>query len=724
MNLDTHLYERIVEGWEQSETCNGIPYYINHKFERTSWDHPFLTKIMEELDDFVAIRYAAYRTAKKLRLLQRRLFMDQVDIASIQRVFEEHGLPAGTKQIIHPRYLLKILTGIYTASKRSPRETEILALLMQNVLINLFDTNRTGCIKLMSIKVALVVLCAGWLTAKYRFFYQELHDPSTYISKNNLATFLQDLMQFPGFLHESIAFGRNVEPVIASCCQMGQGDGSLSEDVFYSWLQKEPQTIVWLPTMHRVAAAESVKHEAKCSICKSFPILGFRYRCLQCFSFDICENCFFTGKMRKKHKLTHPIQEYCVKAKPKDDTIALVKTIKNNLSKKYRRKSKLKYLPVQADCQFTPGEWGMSIVSSEPDIHSEISDFARKMADLENLPVTLSTVLPVRKAPTITTTKVVDGPLLNKENIAPDDDACVSPTSLVSNDACVSPASLMSNDVCVSPASLVSNDVCVSPASLVSNDGQLQQQREELEVIIRQLEEENRALQLQLKSMKEISDTESNLSDDYYDNPRTQILQAKMDVVDDHNSRLTRYLNSVQNIMQESHGTIYCNARRPNCLQIPCQMSNDLSSHHSPASNTSLSPYSPKESSPLYSSSPRGMKLKHSSNPDSYYNSPSDDILKLSSIQDDYYDNSLDNLDVSPSHFSLLSLSNSQYYPEEEAALKELVERMDKMFPVDISPTASNTFGGISCTEDEMLQAASSVGAAMSHFVNHAISMY
>ncbi|KAK3611719.1 hypothetical protein CHS0354_037295 [Potamilus streckersoni] len=692
MNLDIHLYERIVEDWEQSETCNGIPYYINHKFERTSWDHPFLTKIMEELDDFFDIRYAAYRTAKKLRLLQRRLYMDQVDITSIQRVFEEQGLPAGTKQIIHPRYLLKILTVIYTAPKRSPRETEILALLLQNVLINLFDTNRTGCVKVMSIKVALVVLCAGRLTAKYKFFYQELHDPSTYISKNNLATFLQDLMQFPELLHESVAFGRNVEPAIASCCQMSQGESSLSEDVFYSWLQKEPRTIVWLPTMHRVAAAESVKHEAKCSICKGFPILGFRYRCLQCFSFDICENCFFTGKTIKKHKLTHPIQEYCIKARPKDDSIALVKTIKNNLCKKYRRKSRPKYLPIEADCQFTPVECRrVSIVSPEQDVHSAINDTARKLAELENLPITLSTVSPVRPDPMITTSKVVDHPLLNQENIATD---C---------------------------------DVGVSSASYVSKDVQLQQQREELEVIIRQLEEENRALQLQLKSMKEISDTESNLSDDYYDNPRTQILQAKMDVVDDHNSRLTNYLSSVQNVMQESQksGTIHCNARRPNCLQIPCQMPVDCSSHHSPSSNTSLSPYSHLESSPLYSSLPKGIKLKHSSNLDDYYISPSKDILKLSSIEDDCYGNSLDNnLDVSPSHFSLLSLSKSQYYPEEEVALQELVERMEKMFPADLSLTASNTSGGMSYMEDEMLQAASSIGAAMSQFVNHAINMY
>jgi hypothetical protein len=36
-----------------------------------------------------------------------------------------------------------------------------------------------------------------------------------------------------------------------------------------------------------------------------------RYRCLKCFNFDMCQNCFFSGRKAKNHKLTHPMQEYC-----------------------------------------------------------------------------------------------------------------------------------------------------------------------------------------------------------------------------------------------------------------------------------------------------------------------------------------------------------------------------------------------------------------------------
>ena len=42
-------------------------------------------------------------------------------------------------------------------------------------------------------------------------------------------------------------------------------------------MKKEPICIVWLPTLHRLSTAETIKHEAKCAKCKAFPIVGFRY---------------------------------------------------------------------------------------------------------------------------------------------------------------------------------------------------------------------------------------------------------------------------------------------------------------------------------------------------------------------------------------------------------------------------------------------------------------
>ena len=67
--------------------------------------------------------------------------------------------------------------------------------------------------------------------------------------------------------------------------------------------------------MHRLAASETAKHEARCNICKIYPILGFRYRSLRHFSCDICQNCFFSGKQTKLFKMDHPLQEYYTEVK-------------------------------------------------------------------------------------------------------------------------------------------------------------------------------------------------------------------------------------------------------------------------------------------------------------------------------------------------------------------------------------------------------------------------
>ena len=64
---------------------------------------------------------------------------------------------------------------------------------------------------------------------------------------------------------------------------------------------------VTLPAISRLTRARQ-----KNKLCFS-PLQGFRYRCLKCFNFDMCQTCFFAGKggKYKNHKMTHPMQEYC-----------------------------------------------------------------------------------------------------------------------------------------------------------------------------------------------------------------------------------------------------------------------------------------------------------------------------------------------------------------------------------------------------------------------------
>ncbi|MEQ2171127.1 hypothetical protein GOODEAATRI_007557, partial [Goodea atripinnis] len=97
----------------------------------------------------------------------------------------------------------------------------------------------------------------------------------------------------PRQLGEVASFGgSNIEPSVRSCFQfvraseqvwtgalcdwVANNKPELEASMFLDWMRLEPQSMVWLPVLHRVAAAETAKHQAKCNICKECPIIGFR----------------------------------------------------------------------------------------------------------------------------------------------------------------------------------------------------------------------------------------------------------------------------------------------------------------------------------------------------------------------------------------------------------------------------------------------------------------
>lgn len=46
-------------------------------------------------------------------------------------------------------------------------------------------------------------------------------------------------------------------------------------------------------------------------MCNVQPLQGLRYQCLQCLSYNQCQNCFWLGLISKGHKVNHQMQEYC-----------------------------------------------------------------------------------------------------------------------------------------------------------------------------------------------------------------------------------------------------------------------------------------------------------------------------------------------------------------------------------------------------------------------------
>jgi len=51
---------------------------------------------------------------------------------------------------------------------------------------------------------------------------------------------------------------------------------------FMDWMKLEPQSMVWIPVMHRLAGAEGARHHARCAVCRNAPIVGIRCLVILC----------------------------------------------------------------------------------------------------------------------------------------------------------------------------------------------------------------------------------------------------------------------------------------------------------------------------------------------------------------------------------------------------------------------------------------------------------
>jgi len=346
-------------GWDRMLTEDDVPYFSSHQTETTQWDHPEFVSLVDSLAAINTVKFCAYRLSLKLRKIQQRLCLDLLDIASAVVCFDSHGITADKHDLtIAVPEMVTVLTSVYEMLYQcEPEDIEVplcvdLAL---NWLLNVYDSQRLGYMRVLSFKLGLVVLCRGPLTEKYGvMFKMAAGQLGSTLDQRRLGLLLYDLVQVPKCLGEVAQFGgSNIEPSVRSCFQLGTKEprSSIDEDTFQNWLGEEPQSMVWLPVLHRLSSAETARHDVKCRICKMSPIVGFRYHCRRCFNLDICHNCFFLGKTVSGHKPEHPMQEYCTSTTKTDNAKHLLQAFRNSFrSRKYfkRKQKKLGYLPVQS----------------------------------------------------------------------------------------------------------------------------------------------------------------------------------------------------------------------------------------------------------------------------------------------------------------------------------------------------------------------------------------
>ncbi|XP_046433429.1 dystrophin, isoforms A/C/F/G/H-like isoform X10 [Neodiprion fabricii] len=520
--------------WERALTPAKVPYYINHQLETTHWDHPQMIDLMSSLADLNEVRFSAYRTAMKLRTVQKRLCLDMLSLSAALEQFDTHGLRAQNDKLIDIPDMITVLTSLYeliAADNPSQVSVPLCIDLAINWLLNVYDrydSQRTGQIRVLSFKVGLVLLCKGHLEEKYRYLFRLIADPNRLVDQRKLGLLLHDCIQVPRQLGEVAAFGgSNIEPSVRSCFEKAGKDKNEIEAVhFLSWLQQEPQSMVWLPVLHRLSAAETAKHQAKCNICKEYPITGFRYRCLKCFNFDMCQNCFFSGRKAKNHKLTHPMQEYCTATTSGEDVRDFTRALRNKFkSKRYFKKHpRVGYLPVQTvlegDALESPAPSPQHSTLSQ-DMHSRLEMYASRLAEVE-----LSRT---------------------RSNSTPDSD---DEHQLIAH-------------YCQSLNGADNINVPRSPVQVMAAIDA--EQREELEAMIRELEEENATLQAEYERLRS-KQTPGSTPEDGHSTRQPDCdmiaeakllrqhkgrLEARMQILEDHNRQLEAQLQRLRQLLDE-----------------------------------------------------------------------------------------------------------------------------------------------------------------------------
>uniref|UniRef100_A0A8C4EHZ9 Dystrophin related protein 2 n=1 Tax=Dicentrarchus labrax TaxID=13489 RepID=A0A8C4EHZ9_DICLA len=338
--------------WERAISPNKVPYYINHQAQTTCWDHPKMTELYQALADLNNIKFSAYRTAMKLRRVQKALRLDLVALSSLVEVFREQELQQGE----HVMDVVEMIHGLTALYERLEEERSILVNIplcvdmCLNWLLNVYDSARNGKMRVLSFKMGLVSLCNADVQEKYKC-ESDARSCGGLTDQRHLSLLLHEAIQIPRQLGEVAAFGgSNVEPSVRSCFRVAPGKPAIEVSHFLEWMSLEPQSMVWLPVLHRVTAAESTKHQAKCYVCKQCPIKGFRYRSLKQFNVDICQTCFLTGRTTKGKKLHYPIMEYYTPTTSGEKMRDFAKTLKNKFrSKQYFTKHPQRgYLPVQS----------------------------------------------------------------------------------------------------------------------------------------------------------------------------------------------------------------------------------------------------------------------------------------------------------------------------------------------------------------------------------------
>ncbi|XP_066403776.1 dystrobrevin beta isoform X1 [Molothrus aeneus] len=273
--------------------------------------------------NFDVIRLSTYRTACKLRFVQKRCNLHLVDIWNMIEAFRDNGLNTLEHSTeLNVSRLETIISSIYyQLNKRLPSSHQIsveqsISLLL-NFILAAYDSEGHGKLTVFSVKAMLATMCGGKILDKLRYIFSQISDSNGLLVFPKFEQFLREVLKLPTAVFEGPSFGYT-EHSLRTCFpqQCSLPVLSLQKKVmlnmFLDTLMADPppQCLVWLPLMHRLAHVENVFHPVECSYCHCESMMGFRYRCQQCHNYQLCQNCFWRGHASGPHSNQHQMKEH------------------------------------------------------------------------------------------------------------------------------------------------------------------------------------------------------------------------------------------------------------------------------------------------------------------------------------------------------------------------------------------------------------------------------
>ncbi|KAM9570023.1 dystrobrevin beta-like isoform 3-T5 [Salvelinus alpinus] len=263
--------------------------------------------------NFDVIRLSTYRTACKLRFVQKRCNLHLVDVWNMIEAFRDSGLNTLDHNAeINVSRLETILSSIYyQLNKRLPTMHQInveqsISLLL-NFMVATYDSEGHGKLSIFSMKSMLATMCGGKIVDKLRCIFSQISDSNGVMAFAKFDQFLREVLKLPTAVFEGPSFGYT-EHSVRTCFPQQK----ILLNTFLDILMADPppQCLVWLPLMHRLANVENAFHPVECSYCRSESMMGFRYRCQQCHGYQLCQSCFWRGHANGPHSNQHQMKEH------------------------------------------------------------------------------------------------------------------------------------------------------------------------------------------------------------------------------------------------------------------------------------------------------------------------------------------------------------------------------------------------------------------------------